>query len=144
MPGVFVSSPSGQYGEKTLSPPSLTEGAPLWRCICQTHCAGPWINIKFLPQRIYTTRTNIITFQPNAIPSFLPKHTRMTLQHDQEGKLLFRHQIVLCSRPQVGRHTEPVIFILHREFSLLMALIATWSLQSYLLQLYISLISSTS
>lgn len=143
MPEVFMSSPSGQYGEKSVSPPPLTEGAPWWRCICQTHCAGPWRNIWFLPQRSYTIRTNIITLQPKAIPIFLPKHTRTSLQHDQEGKLFFWHQTVLCSCPQTGRYTEPVIFILHREFSLFMALIPTWSLESYLPQLYILLIASS-
>lgn len=110
VPRAFISSPSGQYGEKTLPPPPLTEGAPWWRCICQTHCAGPWRNIQFLPQRSYTARTNIIILQPKAISSFWPKHTKTTPQQDQERKLLFWHQTVLCSCTQVGRYTQPVIF----------------------------------
>lgn len=80
--------------------------------------------------------------QPKAI-SFWSKHTTTTPQQDQEGKLLFWHQTVLCSCLQVGRYTQPVIFILHRKFSLFMALIPTWFLQSYLPQLYISLITSS-
>lgn len=64
-------------------------------------------------------------FQLQVIAFFLPEHSIATLQHDQEEKLLLCDQIVLCSFPQIGRHTEPAIFILHRKFSLFMALIPT-------------------
>lgn len=144
VPGVLISSPSGQYREKTLSPPSLIEGASWWRCLCQAHYTGQWRNIWFLPQRSYTTRTNTVTLQPEVTSSFLPKHTRTTLLHAQEERLLFwRKTALFCL--QVGRYTDPEILILHTEFSLFMALIPIWSLQIYLLPLHtLQIASSTS
>lgn len=41
----------------------------------------------------------------------------MTLNRDKQEKLLFWRETVLCSCPQLGRDREPVIFLLHREFS---------------------------
>lgn len=64
-------------------------------------------------------------FQLQVIAFFLPKHSIATLQHDQEEKLLLWDHTVLCSCPQLGGYTAPVIFILHRKFSLFMALIPT-------------------
>lgn len=109
----FSARPRGSM-ERKLSPPPLTEGTACQRCICQPHCAGPGINTRFLP-RSYTTRTNIVKLQPKGISSFLPK--QMTLNHDKQEKLLFWHQTLLSSCSQVGKDREPVIFVLHREFS---------------------------